>query len=194
MTSEASEPTSGPTPEPTPGSTPEEPGERAGARASAPARTSAARRAGAKREKRPSLAARRAGYLVSVAALGVLLWLIHVNPGWSAAAFLTDDAEQVVSLVTLSLVVSIVVNLIWAVHDPVWLRALGDLVTGAIGIVVCARLLDVFPFPLDEESIWHTVVTMGLWVGLIGSAISVIVNLVVFIRALMHLPTGRPAD
>lgn len=144
--------------------------------------------------KRPSVRARRAGYLVSAAVLGVLLWLLDVSPGWSAAGFLTDDVADVVPIVTFSLVVGIVVNLVWVVRDPVWLRALGDLATAVIGAFVCVRLLAVFPFPLDEDSIWRIVVRMALWVGVIGSAISAVVNLVVLIRALMHLPTGRPTD
>jgi len=163
----------------TPAPTPDQPG--TGRKAD---RVPHARFTDEKPPKRPPLAARRFGYLVAIAVNAVLLWLIHVNPGWSAAPFLTDAAEQLVPLVTFSLVVSIVVNLVWVIRDPRWLRALGDLVTAVISVVVMARLLTVFPFPLDPDSTWHTVVQMGLWVGLIGSTIGVVANLALLVRVL----------
>ena len=73
---------------------------------------------------------------------------------------------------------------VWVIRDPRWLRALGDLVTAVISVVVMARLLTVFPFPLDPDSTWHTVVQMGLWVGLIGSTIGVVANLALLVRVL----------
>src|SRR5665648_885249 len=64
--------------------------------------------ADARPRKRPSLAARRFGYLVAAAASVVLLILIHAGPGWREMPFLTDAAADVVPLVTLSLVAGIV--------------------------------------------------------------------------------------
>ncbi len=139
--------------------------------------------------KRPPLAARRFGYLVAIAVNAVLLWLIHVNPGWSAAPFLTDAAEPLVPLVTFSLVVSIVVNLVWVVRDPLWLRALGDMITAAISVVVLSRVLALFPFSFDDGSMLRTVFRVVLVVALVGTAIAVVVHLVAMIR---HLAEPAP--
>ena len=79
--------------------------------------------------RRPSTAGRRAGYVVSAAINGTLLWLIHVWPGWDAVPFLTADFEKVLWLVDLSLVVTIALNLLYLIRDPRWLTAAGAVVT-----------------------------------------------------------------
>jgi hypothetical protein len=145
--------------------------------------------ADARPRKRPSLAARRFGYLVAAAVNGVLLWLIHVSPGWSAAPFLTDAAADVIPLVTLSLVAGIAVNLVWLLADPLWLRALGDMITAAISVVVLSRVLALFPFSFDDGSTLYTVFRVVLVAALVGTAIAVVVNLVAMIR---HLAEPAP--
>jgi hypothetical protein len=133
---------------------------------------------------RPSPTARRVGYLVAIAVDVVLLVVIHASPGWEAASFLTDDAADVVGLVTFSIAVGVVANLVWLVTDPVWLRALGDAVTAAISVVVSARLLAVFPFTFDDGSPWPTLIRVALWVGVVGGSVGVVANLVGLGKAL----------
>jgi len=140
--------------------------------------------ADARPRKRPSLAARRFGYLVAAAANVVLLILIHVSPGWREMPFLTDAAADVVPLVTLSLVAGIVVNVVWFLTDPLWLRSLGEMVTAAISVVVLSRVLALFPFSFDDGSMLRTVFRVVLVVALVGTAIAVVVHLVAMIRHL----------
>src|SRR5665647_3151937 len=115
--------------------------------------------ADARPRKRPSLAARRFGYLVAAAA-------------------------DVVLLVTLSLVAGIVVNVVWFLTDPLWLRSLGEMVTAAISVVVLSRVLALFPFSFDDGSMLRTVFRVVLVVALVGTAIAVVVHLVAMIRHL----------
>lgn len=131
---------------------------------------------------RPSRAARRVGYLVAAAFDVLVLTVLLVSPGWEAASFLTADADRVVGLVAASVVVSLVANVVWVVADPPRLRALGEVVTSVLGVVVCARLLDVFPFTFDDGSHWPTVLRVLLWLGLVGSSIGVLTNLVALVR------------
>lgn len=142
--------------------------------------------ADARPRKRPSLAARRFGYLVAVAANVVLLIVIHAGPGWREMPFLTDAAVNVIPLVTLSLVAGIVV---WLLTDPLWLRSLGDMVTAAIAVVVLSRVLALFPFSFDDGSILRTMFRVVLVVALVGTAIAVVVHFVAMIR---HLAQPRP--
>ena len=62
---------------------------------------------------RPSRGARGVGYLLGAAINVALIWLINVPPGWRWLPFLTDDFSRVVGLVTASLVVGFVINVIY---------------------------------------------------------------------------------
>lgn len=140
---------------------------------------------------RPSPAARRFGYLVAVAVNLALIALIHGDPGWRAVPFLTQDTTVVLPWVTAQLLVSVAVNLVWVVCDPRWLRALGDVVTAAMGLAATQRVLTVFPFMVDDAAFpWATLIRVVLWVGVVGSAIGVLVNLARFVRAVVD--RGEP--
>jgi hypothetical protein len=125
--------------------------------------------------KRPSRGARRTGYVFGIGINLLLLWLIEVWPGWSAVPFLTGDFRDVVWLVDLSLWAGAVANLVYLVRDPRWLTKLGGAVTTAIGFVAALRLWQVFPFDLGD--VWTVVFQVLLVLGIVGSAIGVLVNL-----------------
>ena len=133
--------------------------------------------------KRQTQASRRAGYVVAAVLNGVLLWLIHVWPGWDAVPFLTSDFQTVLWLVDLSLVVTIVLNLVYLVRDPRWLTAAGAVVTTAIGLAAVIRMMQVFPFDFGDSDVWPVVFRVLLWVALVGSIIAIVANLVTMVRA-----------
>lgn len=142
--------------------------------------------------RRPSLAARRAGYLVGAVATAVGLYLVNVWPGWDAVPFLTGDTAELVGWINLALVIGTVANLVYAAYDPPWLTALGGLVTTGVGIAVLVRTWQVFPFDFTGSFDWALVIRVLLAVALVGSLIAVIVQLVTLIRALAgHVPDGR---
>jgi hypothetical protein len=134
-------------------------------------------------EKRPSVASRRTGYVAGAVINAVLLWLLHVWPGWDAVPFLTADFEQVLWLVDLSLVVTIALNLLYLIRDPRWLTAAGAVVTTAIGLAAAVRMLQVFPFDFGGSDFWPVVFRVLLWVAVVGSVIGIIANLVTVVRA-----------
>ncbi|HEV7186360.1 MAG TPA: hypothetical protein VGN28_00555 [Blastococcus sp.] len=133
--------------------------------------------------RRPSAASRRAGYVVAAVINGVLLWLIHVWPGWDAVPFLTADFATVLWLVNLSLVVTIALNLVYLVRDPQWLTAAGAVVTTAIGLAAIVLMMQVFPFDFGDSGFWPVVFRVLLWVALVGSIVGIIANLVTVVRA-----------
>lgn len=133
--------------------------------------------------KRASTASRRAGYVVAVVINAVLLWLIHVWPGWDAVPFLTADFETVLWLINLSIVVTIALNLIYVVRDPKWLTAAGSIVTTAVGLGAAVRMLQVFPFDFGDSDVWPVVFRVLLWVAIVGSVIGIITNVVTLVRA-----------
>ena len=121
------------------------------------------------------------GYAFAVLFNALFLWLVHVWPGWAAVPFLTSDFSDVLWLVDLSLWVGVGANLVYLVRDPQWLTALGGLASTGVGFVAAIRLWQVFPFGLSDA--WTVVFRIGLIVGIVGSAIGILVNAVTFARA-----------
>ncbi len=128
---------------------------------------------------RPAPAARRAGYVIAIVVNAVLLWLVDVSPGWQAVPFLTPQTEQVIGLVTLSLVVSVAVNVVYIAADPPGLRAAGEVVTALVGVVVALRVWQVFPFDVSDgwRVAFHVLLALAIGGGIIG-ALSQVVTMV----------------
>lgn len=110
----------------------------------------------------------------------VLLWLLHVWPGWHVVPFLTGDMTHVLGWIDASLVAGIVVSLAHLVRDPGWLTPAGTLVTTAVGLAATARMLQVFPFALSAG--WSTVVRILLVVSVVASVVGLVVALVSLAR------------
>ena len=89
---------------------------------------------------------RRAGYVIAVAINAVMLWIAHQLLDWGWPRFLTEDFEELLPVITWSLVASIVVNALFVVADPPWFKALCNVVTSAISLAVAVRTWQVFPF------------------------------------------------
>lgn len=141
---------------------------------------------------RPSRAARRVGYAVAVLVNIILLGAINGWPGWEAVPFLTDDTAVVIGWVNASIAVGIAVNLIHMAADPPALKALGDLVTAAVGIVPMILLWQVFPFDFPEGFNWTLVVRVLLGLGIFGSVVGMIAALASLVRGAAgpRLPTA----
>lgn len=132
--------------------------------------------------------ARRLGYTIVALVNGVLLYLINVVPGWEALSFLTDDVTLVLGLLNASLVVGIVVNVVWVLADPPWLRSIGQLVVSAVSLGVILAVLDVFPFDYSEWSFDATLLTR---VVLVIAAVGTVIGLLVEAVGLVRWAVGR---
>jgi hypothetical protein len=140
--------------------------------------------------KRPAVGDRRVGYVVAVLVNAAVLYAVNVWPGWQALPFLTEDMRLVLGLVNASMLVSIVANMVYFVADPRWLKALGDIVTTAVGIAALVRMWQVFPFDFSGSSFdWALVVRVAMGVAIGGSAIALVVAFVSFVKSV-----GRPAS
>jgi hypothetical protein len=137
------------------------------------------------RRPRPSVTSRRFGYALGIAINVLFIFFINEWPGWQQVPFLTDATNDVLPLVNASLVISAVVNAVYLIGDPRWLKALGDAFTAAVSFAVILVVLMVFPFDFSAYSFdWAMLVTVMMWIGLIGSAIAVVANLVTMVREL----------
>jgi len=134
--------------------------------------------------RRPSLRVRRTGYLAGALINGVLLIAVNGFPGWDVVPFLTTDTRLVVGVVDLALVTGLLTNVAYALYDPEWLTALGGAVTACAGLVATVRVWQVFPFDFAGSAFdWPVTVRIVLVVGIAGSAIAVLVQLVTLVRA-----------
>ena len=125
---------------------------------------------------------RRAGYVAGALANALLLWLIHVWPGWDVVPFLTGDMTDVLGWIDAALIAGIVVSAVHLVRDPGWLTPAGTLVTTAFGLAATVRMLQVFPFDLSAG--WETVMRVLLVLGVVGSVVGLVVALVSLVRTL----------
>lgn len=127
---------------------------------------------------RPSPGARRFGYTVAVVVNLALLFALNRSPGWDVLPFLSDETTAVLGWVNASLAAGAVANLVYAAHDPTWLRAAGEALTTSIGIVAIVRIWQVYPFTPDVTgSTWDLVVRTVLAFALVGSVIAVVTAL-----------------
>ncbi len=131
----------------------------------------------------PRRTGRRIGYTVAILVNLLIYGFINVWPGWAAFDFVTPAAADVVPLVNLSIGVTIVVNIVYLVADGTRVKALGEMATAAVTMVVSVAVLDVFPFDFSGYAFpWEWLVRFILIVAVIGSGISLLVNLWRLIR------------
>lgn len=127
----------------------------------------------------------RSGNVGSAVINALLLWGINVWPGWQIVPFLTADMTRVLDLINASLIAGIIVNLVCAVIHSRALLSLGNIVVMGIGVAAMLRMWQVFPFDFGTSwSGWPVVVRVFLVLGIVGSIIGAIVELVNFFRAL----------
>ncbi len=134
---------------------------------------------------RPPVAVRRTGYLIAAAINATMLYLINASPGWQALPFLTADTAQVLLIVNLTIAANLAVDVVYLAYDAPWWKAVGDLITAAVGLASAIRLLQVFPFDFTGYAFnWALAVRVILIVGVIGISIAIVVQIVAVIRAL----------
>jgi len=134
----------------------------------------------------PTASARRAGYVIAAVINSVVLYAANVSPGWAAIGFLNSETALVMGLVNASLIVTIVANLCYLVADPPWLKALGSIVSTAVGIVALVRIWQVFPFNFDDSTIdWTLITRTVLVVSIVGCAIGILVGVIGLIKSVV---------
>jgi phage shock protein PspC (stress-responsive transcriptional regulator) len=122
-------------------------------------------------------AGRRLGYGIAVVVNVIMLILVRniLDLGW--LGFLTDEFEQVVPWISLSLVVSIVVNLIYQFDDTPVVKSGGQIGSNMISFLVTYRILTVFPFDFSTYAFdWEFVARVVLVLAMVGAGIGMLVE------------------
>ncbi len=138
-----------------------------------------------------STTSKRVGYLVAAVVNAVLLVVVNNLLAWGFPPFLTQDFEEVLPLISLSLGVALVSNVLFLVYDAGWFKSICQITQSAVSFAATLQLYRVFPFDFSPyEFDWALVVQVLLILGLVGIAISVVVELVKLVGAAARQSTA----
>ena len=126
---------------------------------------------------------RRGGYVIAIAMNAVGLWVTRRLLEWGWPRFLTDDFDELLPILTVSFVAGMVVNALFVVADPPRFKALCNVVTSVISLVVAVRTWQVFPFDFSSYAFdWTWVARVLIVIAAVGSGIAVVANLIGVVR------------
>lgn len=139
---------------------------------------------------------RRIGYGVALALNVAMLVIANNVLDWGWFGWLTEEFNDVLPLINLSLAASIVANAAYLVNDSPAFKGLLELVVNTISLIATIRLLQVFPFDFSNySSTWETVARGILIAAIVGVSIALLVQLVQLLQLLVKFAEGsRQAD
>jgi hypothetical protein len=140
------------------------------------------------RKVEPSRTGRRIGYVIAAAINVALLYFVNNLLNWDLSPFLTDDFERVIPLINVSLVATIVVNVIYLFFDRRWFKSLTQIGLAGIAMAATVRLYRVFPFDFSAyDFAWATLARAVLIIAMVGMAIAIVAETVKLIVRLARL-------
>jgi hypothetical protein len=116
--------------------------------------------------RRPPRGTRRFGYAIAIAFQVALLILVNNLVAWDIAPFITDEFNDLVPYINVSLVASMLVNAVYFVYDPRWFRSLSTAILNVISLVVVFQTYRIFPFDFSGSSFNWTALTRTILVVL----------------------------
>ena len=131
---------------------------------------------------------RRSGYVVAIAVNVVMLYVVNNLLAWDILPFLTNDFGRVLWLIDISLLATIIVNLMYVAYDRSWFRSLGQIGLNLISLVVAVRMYQVFPFDFSGSTYdWTQIVRVVIIFTILGTAVGAIVEAFKLARAAANL-------
>jgi hypothetical protein len=116
--------------------------------------------------------ARSIGYGIAVLINLALIYIVRNITDWDFARFLTEDFDALVPLITVSLSVSVAVNVIYMFDDRPTIKSAGQIAVNLISIFVTIQILQVFPFDFSTYMFdWSVIVRVLLILAIVGSVI-----------------------
>jgi hypothetical protein len=140
-------------------------------------------------ERRVRRTGRRIGYVIAAVIDLVLLWVVHQLLDWGWPDFLTEDFDDLLPIISVSLVAGAIANAIYVWNDGAIVKNLGDAITSVIGLISAIWTYRVFPFDLSDG--WALLARIVIIVGIVGTAIGAVVALVKLARGADPSDRGR---
>ncbi len=118
---------------------------------------------------------RQFGYGVAVVINLVMLFIVQNILAWGWMPFLTEEFTDVIPWINMSLVVTIVVNLIYQFDDSPPVKSTGQILVNLIGIYASYAMFRIFPFDFSAYDFeWAILVRVVLILAMVGSGIGVL--------------------
>lgn len=131
----------------------------------------------------PTRTGRRFGYAVAVVVNLVMLLVVLNILEWGWMPFLTEEFTTVVPWISLSLIVSIVVNLVYQFNDTPIVKSMGQILVNLISIFVSYQVYSVFPFDFSSYDFnWALLTRIVLILAMVGAGIGVLAETVKLAR------------
>ena len=135
----------------------------------------------------------RIGYAIAVVGNLALLFVANNLLAWGWFPFLTDDFEQLLPIVNLSLIVGAIVNAALVLYNAQWFRSIGQIVQNVFGLFFVVSTLKVFPFDFSPYRInWTTITRIVLIMLAVLVGIGTIAEFVKMIRSLGGTGQSNP--
>ncbi len=130
-------------------------------------------------------AARRVGYLISIAINVAMLVIVQNLLEWGWLPFLTDEFADVVPWISLSLVASIVANIIYQIDDSLIVKSVGQIADNMISVWATYTVLTIFPFDFSGYAFdWEVVARVALIFAIVGAGIAALVEAIKLVSAI----------
>jgi hypothetical protein len=138
---------------------------------------------------------RRIGYGVAVAVNGAMLAVVNNLLAWDWLPWLTDDFERVLIIINVSLVASMIANVLYIADDRPGFKGPMEFGLLIISLIATVRLLQVFPFDFSPYDVaWDTLARWGLAAVIAAISIAMIVQLVQLARIATDLEARASAS
>jgi hypothetical protein len=126
---------------------------------------------------------RRAGYIVAIIVMIVMLYVLDHLREWGVP-FLTPDFDRCLFYIKLAIYVSIGSKALFIIYDHKWFRHLAEVIVNAANALSIIMVYVIFPFDFTNPN-WIKWLKIGLLIIFIITIISIIVELVKGIRYLV---------
>ena len=127
---------------------------------------------------------RRVGYVIAALLNAGFLYVVQHLVEWDLFPWLTVEFEEVAPIISLSLLVSILVNVAYVFYDAAWFKALTQIVALAIALAATIQVYRVFPFDFSAYQFnWEAVARAVLILAMVGIVIGMIAEGMKLVRA-----------
>ncbi|MCK9400549.1 MAG: hypothetical protein M0Q51_11225 [Bacteroidales bacterium] len=126
--------------------------------------------------------ARRAGYIVAIVVMIVLIYILRNLRSWGFT-FLTEDFGKCLFYIEISIYVSIVAQALFIFYDNRWFKHLVQGIINIAGAVALIMIYVIFPFDI-EDGTWIKWIKIGILVIFGITVITIFVELIKGIRDL----------
>ena len=135
--------------------------------------------------RRPPKGTRRLGYGISIVVQVALLILVNNLVEWDIAPFITDEFNDLVPYINVSLAASMVVNAVYFAFDARWFKSFTQAILNVISLVVVFQTYRIFPFDFSGSDFnWTALARTGLVVLMVLVGIGIIGEVVKMVQAL----------